>query len=441
MPDAAQTTQPLEHGAALDYDAFLSYTHGDRPVVSGIQKGLHHIGRRVGQLRALRVFRDDTDLTASPDLWGRITDALDRSRFLIVTLSPQAAQSHWVNKEIAYWLEHREPERLMLAVADGHVRWDETDRRFDPQASDAAPPALTELGSLPIEPVHIDVTGDEPWDDRIPVFRDKVTTLAAAVHGKTKDQLIAEDVRAQRRFRQLRAAAIAALAVLTVVAVVAATVAVVQRQHAIERRNQAIALKLDTEASAMLAGVGTDGDIRAFQQLLAARTLAPPPHDGPLLHALAVRSNTEKIVDTGSPLTSVAFSPNGHVVATGSQDSKVQRWNADTGQPLGVPLTGHSSEVDSLAFSPDGRKLASASADNTVRLWNSDTGQSLGPPLTGHTNTVWSVAFSPDGHKLATASADKTVRLWNADTGQPLGPPLTGHTESVRSVAFQSRRS
>src|ERR1700678_1039573 len=83
-----------------DYDAFMAYTHRDRPVVSGIQKGLHRIGRRMGQLRALRVFRDDTDLTASPNLWGRITDALDRSRFMIVTLSPQAAQSHWVNKEI-----------------------------------------------------------------------------------------------------------------------------------------------------------------------------------------------------------------------------------------------------------------------------------------------------------------------------------------------------
>src|ERR1700729_3858972 len=55
------------------YDAFLSYAHRDRQVAMGIQKGLHQIGRRLGQLRALRVFRDDTDLTASPDLWGRIT--------------------------------------------------------------------------------------------------------------------------------------------------------------------------------------------------------------------------------------------------------------------------------------------------------------------------------------------------------------------------------
>src|ERR1700678_2564588 len=157
----------------LDYDAFLSYTHRDRPVVSGIQKGLHHIGRRLGQLRALRVFRDDTDLTASPDLWGRITDALDRSCFMIVTLSPQAAQSHWVNKEISYWIERRGLEQLMLVVAAGQLHWDENTARFDPQTSDAAPPVLTEPGSLPAEPLFIDVSGDAPWDHRAPTFRDK----------------------------------------------------------------------------------------------------------------------------------------------------------------------------------------------------------------------------------------------------------------------------
>ena len=89
-----------------------------------------------------------------------------------------------------------------------------------------------------------------------------------------------------------------------------------------------------------------------------------------------------------------------------------------------------------MAFSPDGHRLATASDDGTVRLWDADTGQPIGDPLTGHTDAVTSVAFSPDGHRLASASADSTVRLWDADTGQPIGDPLTGHTGAVNSVAF-----
>jgi MTH538 TIR-like domain (DUF1863)/WD domain, G-beta repeat len=438
MSEATQAVQPpgWEQQKSLEYDAFLSYTHRDRPVVSGIQKGLHRIGRRLGQLRALRVFRDDTDLTASPDLWGRIVDALDRSRFLIVTLSPQAAQSQWVNQEVGYWLQQRGRDQLMLVVAAGQLQWDPAGQRFDPDVSDAAPPVLTEPGSLPAEPLFIDVSEDAPWDYRAPVFREKVTALAAPIHGVPKDQLASDDLREQRRFRRLRAAAIAGLAVLTVIAVIAAIVAVVQRGQAIRERDQAIAQRLDSEADGMLAGKAAGGDARAFQQVLAARALAAQPDDATLLHALDARTNTIKIIDTGARVLTVAVSPDGHRLVSGGTDTTVRLWNADTGHPIGAPLTGHTAAVHGVAFSPDGHRLATASLDTTVRLWDAHSGQPLGAPLTGHTQSVNSVAFSPDGHRLATAGADQTVRLWDAITGAALGPPRTGHTDSVFTVAF-----
>ena len=135
-------------------------------------------------------------------------------------------------------------------------------------------------------------------------------------------------------------------------------------------------------------------------------------------------------------IRSVAFGPNGKVIATASDDSTVRLWNPTTGQPIGIPLTGHGGAVSSVAFSPDGKLLASGSHDRTVRLWDPTTGRPVRQPLTGHTSYVRSVAFSPDGKLVASASDDQTVRLWDPATGQPVGQPLSGHIGYVRSVAF-----
>ncbi|MFF5245221.1 WD40 repeat domain-containing serine/threonine protein kinase [Streptosporangium sp. NPDC000095] len=186
----------------------------------------------------------------------------------------------------------------------------------------------------------------------------------------------------------------------------------------------------------------------------------------------------------GDPLTghtnwvrSVAFSPDGKILATASADATVILWDTTTWQPIRDPLTGHGDWVQSAVFSPDGKILATASDDATVILWDTTTWQQIGAPLTGHTGPVWPVAFSPDGTTLVSGGSDKTaivwdlatrrpvgdplphpgeihalafspdgdilavgtgpvIRLWNTRTWRPAGDPLTGHTGSVWSVAF-----
>ena len=131
-------------------------------------------------------------------------------------------------------------------------------------------------------------------------------------------------------------------------------------------------------------------------------------------------------------ISEIAYSPDGTLLAVASSIG-IWIYDAQTGEALDL-LTGHTDGVWSVAFSPDGNTLASGSYDDTVRLWDANTGRHL-RTLTGHTHRVESVAFSPDGNTLASGSYDDTVRLWDANTGRHLRT-LTGHTDRVGSVAF-----
>jgi WD40 repeat protein len=183
-----------------------------------------------------------------------------------------------------------------------------------------------------------------------------------------------------------------------------------------------------------------------------------------------------------APVNSLAISPDGQLLASGSDDYTVQLWTLPSGSPL-KSLTGHMSEVLSLAISPDGRLLVSGSDDGAIRLWRLPDGKFLSvlykhtdpinhlaispmpfcgqagqwllasgsgdgvvrlwqlpegrllKSLNGHKDVVIKLAVSPDGRLLASGSRDNIIRLWQLPGGKPL-QTLSGHTGSVNGLAF-----
>ena len=103
------------------------------------------------------------------------------------------------------------------------------------------------------------------------------------------------------------------------------------------------------------------------------------------------------------------------------------------------PIEGHSELVLSVAFSPDGTRIASGSFDETVRVWDPETGKLVAGPFEGHSHWVHSVAFSPDGTRIASGSEDRTVRIWDvpSDPASHREQPDSSSTNPTQTSSSQ----
>jgi hypothetical protein len=179
----------------------------------------------------------------------------------------------------------------------------------------------------------------------------------------------------------------------------------------------------------------TTTPIRVRKRDVTLLTRVTPP---PNLFRSAPRAPLQLLLPVGplAPVTSVAFSPDGNLVAAATY-GRVVIWDLGTGRPTKV-LTNVLGTVSAVRFSPDGQTLAVAggqpSARGDLRLFVVADWK-LNAVLPGHDDVVSAIAFSPDGKKLASASFDRTVRIWDLTTGKA-ERVLTGHTDFVYTIAF-----
>jgi MTH538 TIR-like domain (DUF1863) len=164
------------------YDAFISYSHAvDRRLAAAIEKGVSGVANRLEYHRSLRLFHDETCLSADADLWRSIETALHNSEWFVLCCSPEAARSPWVNKEIDTWVAGKPVERIVPVLTAGVIAWDADAHDFT-VGSSAVPSALR--GRYREAPHYIDLRwahAETSLDLRNASFRAALAILAARI--------------------------------------------------------------------------------------------------------------------------------------------------------------------------------------------------------------------------------------------------------------------
>ncbi len=213
----------------------------------------------------------------------------------------------------------------------------------------------------------------------------------------------------------------------------------IEKENAQKAQQEANSLRLVLQSLDMANGTRVGGDERAMMQLLAVHQIVSNKEvDAALLSTLLSKHATKKVWTTGGKVRSVAYSPNGRYIVSGSSDGTLRAWDANTGEPIGKLMLGHTDSINSVAISPDSKLIVSGSSDGTLRVWDANSGEPKGRPMIKHTDSVESVDISPDGQYIVSGSQDNTLQLWHVTTREPIGEPMSGHKKMVSSVAFSS---
>ena len=431
MPDhqRAPDLMPL-----FKYKAFVSYSHqSDSVLASELQRKIERLGKPWYLRRVIALFRDETDLAVNPDLWPRIVTALDSSEFLLLLASTAAAQSRWVSQEVEYWKSKRDPAKLVVALTGGEIVWDNQQRDFDWELTNAVPPVLR--GFFSNEPLWADFRAtQEQGNATRDRYREPAVRLAAGLRGMAPRELEGEELRQHHRTIRFATTGLITLLILLIAAVIATFQAIRQRDFARSRQLAALStarLATDPAASVLLA--------------LRAREVLPTSEaEQSLRSALAMSYQVRSFHVTGDEyVNGVSFSYDGKRIVTSSgwslfgklgRELKAQVWDVETGKLLAT--LPHTTTVKGALFSPDGKLVITAAGDPIVRLWDVPSGKLLAnlSAEKADDTKLRAVSFSPNGNYVAAGYSDSTVVLWRMNAGY--SHVALDQLDAVNSIAF-----
>ncbi|MEP6584195.1 MAG: TIR domain-containing protein, partial [Ginsengibacter sp.] len=445
------------------YNAFISYSHtADGKLAPALQTALEKFAKPWYKIRYLNIFRDENSLTAAPHLWSSIEAALAQSEYLVYLASPLSASSKWAIKEVAYWLENKSIDKLLIVLTDGNIIWDDTTKSFFDKDANSLPDVLE--GKFKEEPFYIDLRFARAEKDislNNPIFKKEVLKLAAQLHGKEPKDLAGEEVSAHNRLIRIRNGAIALLVLLFIAASGAAWFANSKRIEANERTAEAKESRKKADSSAKFANrqskIATeqrDIALMARRQADSSAIIARLQKDT----AQIERDNAIKQERIAVEQTAIAINQKG--IAETNYLLSEAKGAAEYDPTLGLQLANaalqkrhdptteeavykiyrdnsfykiigtHNSSINSIAFSEDGRSILSSSRDSTARLWNLEGKliQKFKDP-----SQLFCSAISRNGKYIVTGSRDGVARLWSIN-----GKMINEFKEEsyVESIAF-----
>ncbi|MGX9884490.1 TIR domain-containing protein [Streptomyces sp. NPDC002276] len=383
-------------GRGVAYDAFISYSHAwDKDIANAFQSALQGFDRPWYRPRSLKLFRDETNLAASPHLWQEIERGLTGSRWLVVMACPAAAGSPWVRQEIRWWLTHRSADTLLIGWTDGTLVWDSDRASFDWSRTDALP--HEELArAFGGEPRWVDLrwlrSPEQASSD--PRLIECMAEFVAPLTGRSKDELIGDHVRQRRRTRHWVQATLTLLTTLLLLAVAGGIVAYDQRNTARAQTLVAQSRQLVAEASSIR---DSQPDL-ARQLMVQAYRLAPTAE---AIGALVESYSMPRVIHGRGDLQAAAYSSRGLLAVA---DDDIRLFDPARGtRPVSVDSTKR--PATAVAFSADGRLLALGGADGEVRLLDVTDGnhpKALGKPTVVADRTkVLGLAFTSGGRLVA----------------------------------------